>query len=86
MFFALLYSCFTVTKTKQKKVGRERERAKKKMRGEIAFAKEVLAKEILQYPIHEGAQCSRSVSKIDLRYQRKFQWDMKFWGKSYQKT
>ena len=29
--------------------------------------------------------CSRSGSKIDLRFQRKFQWDMKFWGKSYQK-
>ena len=26
------------------------------------------------------AQCSRSVSKIHLRYQ----WHMKFWGKSYQ--
>ena len=31
------------------------------------------------------AQCSRSVSKIDLRSQRKFQLDMNFWGKSYQK-
>ena len=34
----------------------ERERAKKKMRGGIAFAKEVLAKEILQYPIPEGGR------------------------------
>ena len=32
------------------------------------------------------SHCSRSVSKIDLRSQRKFQWDMKFWGKSYKKT
>ena len=31
------------------------------------------------------AHCSRSVSKIDLRSQRKFQLDMNFWGKSYQK-
>ena len=30
------------------------------MRGEIAFAKEVLAKEILQYPIHEG-EATRAV-------------------------
>ena len=34
------------------------------------------------YPAHR----SRSSSKIDLRFQQKFQWDMKFWGKSYQKT
>ena len=32
------------------------------------------------------ANCSRSISKFDLRSQRKFQWDMTFWGKSYQKT
>ena len=31
------------------------------------------------------AHCSRSVSKIDLRSQQKFQWDMNFWGKSFQK-
>ena len=31
------------------------------------------------------AHCSRSVSKIDLRSQQKFQWDMNLWGKSYQK-
>ena len=31
------------------------------------------------------AHCSRSVSKIDLRSQQKFQWHMNFWGKSYQK-
>ena len=29
---------------------------------------------------------SRSGSKIELRFQQKFQWDMKFWGKKYQKT
>ena len=32
-----------------------------------------------------NALCSRSVSKIDLRSQQKFQWHMNFWGKSYQK-
>ena len=32
------------------------------------------------------SHCSRSVSKIDLRSLQKFQWDMTFWGKSYQKT
>ena len=30
-----------------------------------------------------GAHCS---STIDLGSHRKFQWDMKFWGRSYQKT
>ena len=29
--------------------------------------------------------CSRSVSKIDLRSQRKFQWNIKFWGKATKK-
>ena len=29
--------------------------------------------------------CSRSVSKIDLRYQWKCKWDMNFWGKIYEK-
>ena len=31
------------------------------------------------------AHCSRCASKIDLRSQQKFRWDMDLWGKNYQK-
>ena len=37
------------------------------------------------FPPAASAHCSRIVSKIDLRSQQKFQWDMNFWVKSYQK-
>ena len=33
----------------------------------------------------QAPHCSRSGSKIDLRSQQKFQWDINFWCKSYQK-
>ena len=61
-FKPVLCSALFLFHRHQNKTGEsgERERAKKEMCGEIALAKEFLAKEILQYPIHEG-EATRAV-------------------------